>query len=856
MKKLYIFALVAMLFAACTTDAIDEQSVKVEEQAPDTLVGTFEGEDSRIQLENGKTVWTQGDEVSVFYLSNANQKWQYQGETGERTGNLKRANVGNATETMKRVVVVYPYNENYYINTDTYNVKASLPATQTYLKDSYGLDGNIMVSQSEYNQFSLRNVCGWLKIQLTGNGGKVQSIKLKGNNGEQVAGEIYVNSADATSTLASEMGSADDGENSAGGNLVFDDTILTEVVLNCGEGVTLSSEATAFYIALPPQTFESGVTVEIRDINGYLMTKSTDKEIIINRNAIQPMARFEFSTPEKIEYMATAVDLIWNYVDDANSDAGFEYTSRKLPLRISTTNSNISGYDYEQVVSNGLLQKVEVSCNGQLLSDIVSLFGGTNAAPTLHLSRFKWGKTYNISAIYILNGCEIEINATVKTIDRNRRVISIELADESVNIANSLTFTTNSESLPQRISNYAHELSIGNMTIEEYLKENLSTKWGYGMFSYASLVNGMFCPNSRLTIYSSDLYINASYSYTDFEATPSVLNYVCNVTTWYGQVIEFVKTVKFEPPTTFDFIRDPFRVNDQIVSNVTPEYTYPSVAYPNALYAFSLRDIQLWDAFHITKNGVAFYPQGDTNLKQRENLSKYLASNNLKLEYKVVTPGYDYAIDNANGVWTLAYTSKPASLNVVGALYLKTGVKDANGIDEYVKLPTKFDNEYKNYTVNGFNPIEGPFIVDTTLGGDTDLTKITLVDAKVYQVNIWEMLQIKDRRGVELFANGDWVVGNNTNGFYTASNPSEIYGAEMTFVLDGNIPAGIAPKIKCCEHIGIIEFDNYYNMIDFGVINLDVHVTLTHKHGKNVTTTIPLMFIGRFETKCKNKKNG
>ncbi|MBE6198660.1 MAG: hypothetical protein E7141_08390, partial [Rikenellaceae bacterium] len=233
MKKLYIFALVAMLFAACTTDETQDIAVNIE--APDTLVGTFEGDDSRIQLnEAQKTVWTKDDLVSVFYRSNANQKWQYQGETGERTGNLKRVANAEGTQELSNIVVVYPYNENYYINPKTNNVQASLPAVQTYLKDSYGLDGNIMVSQSEYNQFSLKNVCGWLKIQLTGNGEKVQSIKLKGNNGEQVAGEIYINSADATSTLASEMGGADDGENSAGGNLVFDDTILTEVVLNCG----------------------------------------------------------------------------------------------------------------------------------------------------------------------------------------------------------------------------------------------------------------------------------------------------------------------------------------------------------------------------------------------------------------------------------------------------------------------------------------------------------------------------------------------------------------------------------------------------------------------------------------------
>ena len=291
MKRFFLFALVATMFAACVTDETQDVAVEL---APDTLTVSFEGDDSRIQLQNGKTVWTQGDLVSVFYRSNANQKWQYQGATGERTGNLKRVNAGNATETTSKVVVVYPYNERYYINPETCDVEAFLPAQQTFLKDSYGLDGNIMISSGYYNQFSLKNVCGWLKVQLTGNGEKVKSIKLKGNNGEQVAGQIYINSATAEATLASEMGGADDTENGAGGNLVFDDTILTEVTLDCGDGVELGAEPTAFYIALPPQTFAQGLTIEITACDDAIMTKSTSNSITIERNAIQPMAVVEF----------------------------------------------------------------------------------------------------------------------------------------------------------------------------------------------------------------------------------------------------------------------------------------------------------------------------------------------------------------------------------------------------------------------------------------------------------------------------------------------------------------------------------------------------------------------------------
>ena len=291
MKKLLLFMLAIVAFAACEQAPIEEQSA-VRQDAPETITVGFEGDDTRIQLnEAQKTVWTKGDLVSVFYRSNANQQWKYDGETGARTANLKRVDAGTATRDMDRVVVVYPYNEDYYINPETYNVQASLPAVQNYLKDSYGLDGNIMISSSEYNQFSLKSVCGWLKLQLTGDGETIKSIKFRGNDGEQVAGELYINSTDATAALASDMGDADD--NNAGGNLVFDDTILTEVTLDCGEGVALGKNATAFYIALPPQTFESGFTVDI-ECDGYeAMTLSTSNALTIERNHIQPMASVE-----------------------------------------------------------------------------------------------------------------------------------------------------------------------------------------------------------------------------------------------------------------------------------------------------------------------------------------------------------------------------------------------------------------------------------------------------------------------------------------------------------------------------------------------------------------------------------
>lgn len=299
MKRLFLFVFALFAFVACTQETIDEVSA-VREDAAETITVGFEDDATRIQLNEAlKTVWTKDDLVTVFYRSNANQKWQYQGETGERQGTLKRVeNVMGSVQTTK-TVVVYPYSENYWLNTDSYCIDAVLPATQYYAEGSYGVGSNLMVSQSEFTQFSLKSVCGWLKLQLTGNGEVVKSIKFRGNNGEQVAGLIYVDTATAESTLASEMGDIED--NNAGGNLFFDDTLLTEVTLDCGAGVELGSEVTSFYISLPPQTFVGGFTVEV-ECDGYeLMTLSTENELVIERNTIQPMASVEHNAMDKIQ---------------------------------------------------------------------------------------------------------------------------------------------------------------------------------------------------------------------------------------------------------------------------------------------------------------------------------------------------------------------------------------------------------------------------------------------------------------------------------------------------------------------------------------------------------------------------
>ena len=316
MRRLLLFVFTIFLFVACTDVNIEWQPC-VDCDVPEVITVGFEHDgQTRVQLnEAQKTVWNKGDLVSVFYRSDANQKWQYQGKTGERVGSLKRVENAAGSISTTKTVVVYPYSVENWLNPNNYTVDATLPAVQYYTKGSYGVGGNLMVSQSESSQFSLKSVCGWLKLQLTGKGEVVKAIKFRGNNDEQVAGLICVDTATAKATLVSE--SIGDG-----GGLSFDDMVLTELTLDCGDGVTLGEDVTIFYLSLPPQTFVNGFTVTVECEDCKPLTLSTSKTLIIERNTIQPMAVVNLCG--ELEVSKPANNEIW-YTNGSTTQATTPY---------------------------------------------------------------------------------------------------------------------------------------------------------------------------------------------------------------------------------------------------------------------------------------------------------------------------------------------------------------------------------------------------------------------------------------------------------------------------------------------------------------------------------------------------
>ncbi len=295
-RCVYLFLLALVALVGCSQYEIDVESVSVEERVEQNLAlnVSLEGDDTRIYLDDAcKTVWNKNDLLTVFYKSEAYQQWQFQGNTGDRSGEITP--VGNVTKPSKEgsIVVLYPDNANYVYNMAANTVNVTTIAEQHYVEDSYGAGGNIMVSQSVTENIGLKNIYGWLRIALKGDNQSIRSIKLTGNNGEQLAGNIQIDVDDATASF------------------VADKSPIKSITLNCADGVALSkSSATMFYIGLMPQTFSRGITIEIENTRGEKMTKSTSKKVVISRCTILPMSAFEF-VPEQAEVFYPANNQVW-----------------------------------------------------------------------------------------------------------------------------------------------------------------------------------------------------------------------------------------------------------------------------------------------------------------------------------------------------------------------------------------------------------------------------------------------------------------------------------------------------------------------------------------------------------------
>ena len=235
--------------------------------------------ESRTMLNtDGNLVWSSDDELSIFLGTTTNQKFKIFKGGGTNYAEFVsdgKIYITGGTESDENAFVnvgYYPYNENISVVKDgaNYVLSSSLPQIQKYCEGSFGLNAFPMAAVTSNKldyAFAFKNVCGYLEMRLKGNATIIQAeVKSLAN---KLSGPCDI-------TVA----------NGAYPSIKMDQNASSTVILDCSEGVALSSDVeTSFIFVVPPTTFESGdLSFTFYDNNGHSHTWTVNAEIIVPRN--------------------------------------------------------------------------------------------------------------------------------------------------------------------------------------------------------------------------------------------------------------------------------------------------------------------------------------------------------------------------------------------------------------------------------------------------------------------------------------------------------------------------------------------------------------------------------------------
>lgn len=572
---------------------------------------------------------------------------------------------------------------------------------------------------------------------------------------------------------------------------------------------------------------------------------------------------------------APAFTATWNYLEDAAIDAA------KLNIRESDSFDPMAvahysrqfGYALADAVVDNLpadtkladvlnMEPAKVLVNGEEVEnmEVVITADGENA--TVEFLGFEWDKTYDITVVYSLSNVDVNVKFGFETFDRNRKPILVDLGNYTGVYATNLVFT---EKVVDTMEGYiaqtvdAYPTNFAGITAAEYLLDVFVTN-DYHVCDtdlFTNTVNGVAAENTKLVINEENgQTIAAIYDYRDEVASKDgvivdALAYSKKMTLWYDQEVEFIKTVNFTAPEVYfqrvaNYVEEAF---DGYATYVQPYY-FPNSDYATALEKFDVNKVDLNAAFDLQEadaTSVITVPVAgeDRGIAVSANGNVYRPEFRLTDVKDIYKGGKGILLyDNY-----ISYYGKDEFVNVDANLYLRND----NGAE--MKIATNFDaavegyEDYTNYVVWGYNPINMPT-------GEDMFEEVT--DYGEYEVDLTEMFSMKDRRGHtgkitgweminkgRVYGDNFLVDGNGENGFAEGYNAGYIYGyylrdekgvaygdiipVDVKFLLKGNDAEQLKAKglLEVDTTTGIVKF-HYTSQVDLRkpiTINVAVQIT-------------------------------
>lgn len=272
-KSILSLSALAILVLSCQSV---EQDVSVNGMTAPEIIASVETQSttksmiSVDELGEGTIYWTPADQINIFY-GTVSTLYTSRNTENATTAVFRTTDIIGSTESAStNIWGLYPYDEE--ATCDGTTVTTTLPATQYGVPETFDDDLFITLAHSTTNALKFFNVCGGIKFSLSRD--DITSITFKGNNNEDIAGDISLTFVDGLPKATVVNG-------------------LKEITLTPKTGETFS-QGVNYYLIVLPGTFSGGFTMTFTTTNGSVGTFNyTTNAILIKRSIFSKKAEID-----------------------------------------------------------------------------------------------------------------------------------------------------------------------------------------------------------------------------------------------------------------------------------------------------------------------------------------------------------------------------------------------------------------------------------------------------------------------------------------------------------------------------------------------------------------------------------
>ena len=267
----------ALVLGACQKESKKNATLPEESAGlPEIIAEVESGQESRSTVafdehRVGTILWTPYDEINVFFGS---EGFRYVSQNSQNAANAVFRSTDEGAEMAEgeadNIWGLYPYDRDAVC--DGASVTTTLPGAQRGVPETFDDDLFITLAHSTTNTLKFFNVCGGVRFSLTRS--DIASVTFKGNNGEDIAGDISLTFVDGAPKATAVNG-------------------LQEITLTPRYGRTFEKDVN-YCIVVLPVTLSGGFTITFTTENGTVAEfEYTDKPITIKRSTFGRKADFD-----------------------------------------------------------------------------------------------------------------------------------------------------------------------------------------------------------------------------------------------------------------------------------------------------------------------------------------------------------------------------------------------------------------------------------------------------------------------------------------------------------------------------------------------------------------------------------